>query len=89
MHYFIEYHVKDRKVFWSQWEKSQNNLPKDCHFIQALISKDNGICIGVWQATNLKVLKRFTKEYFSLCAEYKCHEIDEYHVEGEPLKDVG
>ncbi|MCH9630884.1 MAG: hypothetical protein S4CHLAM37_08940 [Chlamydiia bacterium] len=89
MHYFIEYHIKDPKLFWSQWEKAQGALPKDCHFIQAYSSKDMGVCIGVWQAGSEKVLKAFTKEYFSLCATSKCHEIDEYHVEGEPLRDVG
>lgn len=89
MHYFIEYNIKDQKLFWSQWERAQSSLPKNCHFIQAYSSKDCGVCIGVWQADSEKILREFTKEFFGICSMWKCHEIDEYHVEGEPLRDVG
>jgi hypothetical protein len=84
--FFIEYHIKNQKAFWAQWEKAQNNLPKDSHFIQCFSSKNAELCVSVWDCKSRKVLESFTKEYFTGCSSWSCHEIDMYHTEGEPLK---
>lgn len=89
MHFFCEYHIKDVKKFWKQWERALDQIPEDVHFIQAYSSKNQELSIAVWESKNQVALEKFLKQYFEAVSVYQLHEIDDYRSEGEPLKWVG
>lgn len=85
MHFFSEFYIKNSKKFWLAWNKALNELPEAVHFIQSFSSKDGKLCIAVWQSESEALLNQYVEEHFSGISENKIYEIDDYHLEGQPL----
>ena len=81
--FIVQYKLKRAKDFHNEWEKARERFPQGCHLIQAISTKEGGMCFAIFDIATHKALHDFHKKFLDQHSEWKIFEIDEYHLEGE------